>query len=145
MGWEVAPLIIVVFGSAIVAIAVGLASLRERPDLMAWPLAVMMFAVAAWTIPHWISLSYTDLEQIVFWHRVRYLGTVVAPVAYFVVALRYADLERWLSPGAYALLAVVLAVTLTAVWTNPSHGYFWQSTSVARVGGVSVLVTKPGL
>ncbi|WP_396611727.1 histidine kinase N-terminal 7TM domain-containing protein [Haloferax sp. S1W] len=145
MGWTVSVFAVVVLGSAVVALGVGLASLRQRPDPMAWPLAVLMFAIAAWAVPHAIILGYTELERVIFWERVRYLGVVSAPVMYLVVALRYAGYERWLSRRTYALLAVVPVITVVAVWTNPSHELFWRSVSLARVGDASVLVPEVGV
>lgn len=144
MGWTVSAFSIAVFGSSIVALGVGIAALRKRPDPMAWPLAMLMFAAAAWAVPHGIGLGYADVERVAFWHRLRYPGTVLAPVAYLVVALRYAGYERWLSRRVYALLLAVPALTVAAVWTNPYHGLFWQSLSVATVGGASVLVLEFG-
>lgn len=138
MGWTASTFSLVVFGGALVALGVGLATLRERPDPMAWPIAVMLFAVAAWAIPKAISFGYASVGQVAFWTRMRYPGTVVAPVAYLVVAIRYAGHERWLSRRTYLALAVVPALTVVAVWTNPD-GLFWHSLSLVRVGDASVL------
>ncbi|MDR5674717.1 histidine kinase N-terminal 7TM domain-containing protein [Halalkaliarchaeum sp. AArc-GB] len=144
MGWTISPFAVIVFGSSVVALAVGVAALRQRPDPIAWPLAALMFAAAAWALPHGVALGYSSVEQVAFWHQLRYPGTVLAPVAYLVVALRYAGYERWLSRRSYALLSIVPAITITAVWTNPSHGLFWESLSIATVGGASVLVPEFG-
>ncbi|MFB6217962.1 MAG: histidine kinase N-terminal 7TM domain-containing protein [Halobacteriaceae archaeon] len=143
MAWTPSALALVAVAGGAVALGVGAAALRERPDPMAWPLAVFMFAVAVWAIPHGVSFGFTDLESVVFWHRVQYPGTVAAPVAYLVLAVKYADRGEWLSPRVYAGLAVVPAVTVAVVWTNPS-GLFWESLSLARVGGASVLVEEHG-
>ena len=144
MGWSVSAFAVIVFGSSLVALAVGLAVLRERPDPMAWPLAAMMFAAAAWAIPHGVALGYATVEQVAFWHQIRYLGTVLAPVAYLVVAAQYGGYERWLSRRGYVLLVIVPAITVAAVWTNGYHGLFWESLSIATVGGASVLVPEFG-
>lgn len=145
MGWTVSTFSIVVFGSAFVALVVGLAALRHWPDPMAWPLAVLMFTIAAWAIPDAISFGYTELERVVFWQRMIFPGVVFAPVVYLVVSLRYARYERWLSRRVYALLAVVPVITIVTVWTNPYHGLYWQSLSIAQVGGASVLVPEFGI
>jgi len=144
MGSTFPGVAVVVFGGALVAAAVGLAALRRRSDPMARALTVLMFAVVAWAVPHGISLTVAEESAVVLWQRLRYPGTVVAPVAYLVVALRYAGYERWLSRRTYALLAVVPALTVVAVWTNPFHGLFWRSVSVATVGGASVLAPAFG-
>lgn len=144
MGWTASPVTIVVFGSAAVAMVVGLIALWKRPDPLAWPLAVTMFAVAAWALPHAIGLGFTDAARVVRWNQIRYLGTVVAPVAYLVLSLKYAGYEHRLSRRAYAALGAIPAVTVVAVWTNSYHGLFWRSLSVANVGGASVLVSEFG-
>jgi hypothetical protein len=135
----VSPVTVVTLTGALVAVVVGVGTLRERPDPMARPLALLMFAVAAWAVPQAISFECTTLGCVAFWQRVRYPGTVAAPVLYLLVSLRYAGHEEWLSRRTFALLGVVPTITVVAVWTNPSHGLFWESLSVASVAGASVL------
>ena len=144
MGWALSLFTVVVLGGAIVAITVGLTAIRQRPDPMAWPLAVTMFAVAAWAIPHAISFGYTSPARVALWTRLQYPGVVLAPVAYLVVALRYAGYERWVSRRTCASLGVVPALTLIVVWTNPSHGLLWHSYSLARVWDATILVPEYG-
>jgi len=139
MTWTASTFSIVVLASGTVALAGGVAALRARPDRMAPPVAALLFAVAAWAIPHAVGLGYSDPARVVLWQRVQYPGTVTAPVAYLVVALRYAGYDRWLSWRTYAALAVVPALTVGLVWTDPAHGLFWRSLSVATVGNVTVL------
>lgn len=144
MSWTVSPFSVVIFGSGIVSLVVGIAALRKRPDPNAWPLALAMFAVTAWAVPHAISLGVSEVRWVAFWHRMRYPGTVAAPVLYLVVTLRYAGYERWLSRRVCAGLAIVPVLTVIVVWTNQYHGLFWQSLSVARVGDASVFVPSFG-
>lgn len=145
MGWTLSLFSIVIFGSSLVATSVGLAALRKRPDPVAWPLALLMFAVTAWAVPHAISLGFATLERVTFWNQLRYPGTVFAPVLYLVVALKYAGYDRELSRRVYAGLALIPILTVLTVWTNQFHGLFWESLSIATVGGASVLVPKFGL
>lgn len=144
MTWTVTTISLVVFGTALVAVVVGLASLRERPDPMAWPLAAMMFAVAAWAVPHAISFGSADVREVAFWIRLLYPGAVTAPVLYLVVALRYAGHDRWLSRRTIAALGLIPVITVATVWTNPAHGLVWQSLAVATVHDATVLVPEYG-
>lgn len=144
MAWTVTTVSLVVFGTALVAAAVGIASLRERPDPMAWPLAAMMFAVTAWAVPHAISFGYGSVQEVAFWTRLLYPGAVTAPVLYLVVALRYAGHDRWLSRRTFAVLGLTPVVTVAAVWTNPAHGLVWESLSVVTVHDATVLVPEYG-
>lgn len=144
MGWVPPPIVLVIVGSAIVALAVGIAALRKRPDPMALPLALGMFAIVAWAGPHALSMGSTDPEWVFFWERVRYPGTVFAPVLYLIIALRYTERERYLSIPVYGILALVPTITIVAVWTNQYHGLFWREVSVTTVSGVSVVTPEVG-
>jgi signal transduction histidine kinase len=144
MEWVLSDFSIVIFGGAIIALAVGLAALRNRHDSIAWPLALLMFAVTAWAIPHAISLGFSSVEKVAFWNKLRYPGTVFAPVLYLVVILKYAGYDQKLSRSGYAGLALIPTLTIFIVWTNHYHGLFWGSLSIKTKGGASIFVPTFG-
>jgi signal transduction histidine kinase len=144
MSWTPTGFTAVVLGSAVVATVVGVAALRERPDPLAWPLALLMFMVAAWAVPHAISFGFTSVDDVMFWHKVRYPGTVATPVLYLVLAVKYAGHERWLTGRVYVLLAVVPVVTVVAVASDPVHGLFWQDHAVEHAHGAVVFTPTVG-
>jgi hypothetical protein len=145
MAWSAPPIVLVVFGSGLIALLVGVGSLRRRPDPMAAPLAVMLFAVAAWAIPHAISPGYDAFGRVLLWQQLTYPGTMIGPVAYLVVVITYAGRNRWLSRRTYAALAVIPALATIVVWTAPTSDLFWRDAAVETVGGASVLVFERGL
>ncbi|MFB6235746.1 MAG: histidine kinase N-terminal 7TM domain-containing protein [Halopenitus sp.] len=145
MVWTVSVLSLVVFGGAAVAFAVAIAALRERPDPLAVPLAVMMFAVMLWATLDGVSMGFSDPDRVRFWYRLRYPAIVTAPVAYAVVALTYTGKDRWITRRTLALLAVVPVLTVVIVWTNHLHGIYWESMTVVRAQGVSLVEATPGL
>jgi len=144
MGWTLTTLSVVVLASGAVSLAVGVAALRERPDPMAWPLALLTFAAAAWAIPHAISFGYADLDQVLPWIRIVTAAAAVVPVMYFVLALKYAGYDRWLGRSTYALLAVVPSGTAVLSWSNDAHHLYWQSVGIERVGDVTVFAPEAG-
>lgn len=139
MDWTVSVFSFVAFGSAVLCASIGVAVLRERPDPMVWPLVVLMAAGTAWAIPHAISFGYTDLDQVLFWNRLIYPGAAIVPVAYFVLSLRYAGYDHWLSWPVYVGVCVIPVTTVGVVWTSPEQGVFWADLTVKRVGNSSVL------
>jgi signal transduction histidine kinase len=139
MGWTVSVFSFVAFGSAALCAGIGVAVLRERPDPMVWPLVVLMAAGAAWAIPHAISFGYAELDQVLFWNRLIYPGAATVPVAYFVLSLRYAGYDHWLSWPVYVGICVIPVITVGLVWTSPEQGVFWADLTVERVGNSSVL------
>ncbi|RQH03292.1 sensor histidine kinase [Natrarchaeobius oligotrophus] len=144
MEWVVSVPVIVVLTSGALALVVALEAIRHRPNPMAWPLAVLLGGAAAWALPYGLSIGATNPESVYLWNRIRYPGTVLVPVAYFVVATTYAGKTEWFSKRVYAALSVVPALTLVAMFTNPLHGYFWRSTTVVRANGASVVAFEPG-
>ncbi|MFB6295949.1 MAG: histidine kinase N-terminal 7TM domain-containing protein [Halobacteriales archaeon] len=145
MAWTLSFISLLVFGSGLLALAVGLYALEKRPDPMAWPLAILLFAVAAWAIPHAVALGFSDVESVALWSRIQYPGVVLAPVAYLVIALRYANYGQWLSRRTYAALTAIPAVTTVVAWTNPVHGLLWDAALVVRVANASVLMPTYGV
>jgi len=145
MGWTVSAISAVVFVSGGISLAVGVAVLRERPDPMAWPLALLTFAAFGWAVPHAISFGYTDVGLVTNFNRVLQIAATVVPVAYFIVALKYAGYGRWLRPPVYALLAVGPIATAVALLSNGVfHSLFWESVDVDQVGTVTVFTPEVG-
>jgi len=145
MGWTLTTLSVVVFASGLVSLAVGIAALREHPDPMAWPLALLTFAAFAWAVPHAISFGYTDVEVVTDLNRLLQISTTVVPVAYFIVALKYAGYDRFLRPAVYGLLAVGPTVSALVLLSNGTvHTLFWESVGVEQVGAVTVFAPEVG-
>ncbi|PSP59978.1 hypothetical protein BRC73_04610, partial [Halobacteriales archaeon QH_7_66_37] len=134
MGWTLTPLSVVVFVSGAVSLAVAVAALRERPDPMAWPLAVLMMATAGWSIPHAISFGFTDVDQVSVFTRILSVFAPIVPVAYLVLAMKYAGYGRYLRRWVYPLLVAVPFGTAVTVWTNDAHHLYWRSATVEQVG-----------
>jgi len=144
MAWSLTPFSVVVLASGGVSLALTVLAFRERPDPMAWPLAVLMLSAACWAIPHAISFGYTETGPVLFWTRIVAVAAVTVPVAYFVLALKYAGYTRWLTRRTYALLVAVPLVTTVLVWTSDAHRLYWESVGIEQVGSVAVFRPEPG-
>ncbi len=85
------------------------------------------------------ELGSTDLESLVFWARVEYIGIVSGPVTTLLLALAYTGREQWLAPRRLAMLAIVPILTLLLLWTNDLHGLVWSSVQLASGGSFARL------
>lgn len=139
MGWTVSVVSAVVLTAAVLCTGIGVVALRKRPDPVAVPLAALMFFGTLWTVPEAISLGFDTLEQVRFWSKLLFPGASLVPVAYFVLALRYAGYDRWQSWKFYGGLCVVPVVTVLGAFTNSTHELFWESTALREVAGVTAL------
>ncbi|RLC59259.1 MAG: PAS domain-containing sensor histidine kinase, partial [Chloroflexota bacterium] len=91
------------------------------------PLALLMLAVAVWSLGYALELGSADLPTQVFWAKVEYLGIVSVPVMWLAFVLQYSGREKWLTRRNRVLLAIIPLVTLLLVWTNDTHGLIWSN------------------
>ncbi len=117
--WVVRP--VLPLQAAALAIALGLAIYiwyhRELPGTT-W-IAVLMFAVAGWTLFSILESSSQDLGLRVTFLNIQYLGVVVVPVAWLAFAATYTGRGKWLTPPILALFFIIPALTVLFIWWNP--------------------------
>jgi len=139
MHWQFTPYTLPLLIAAAISAAVALSAWRRRSAPGAKALALLMLAVAEWSLGYALELGSADLPTKVFWARVQYLGIVILPVTWLAFALHYAAREQWLTTPKLALLAIEPLVVLRLVWTNDAHGLIWSSVKLDTSGSFSVL------
>jgi PAS domain S-box-containing protein len=115
-----------------ICIVLAIHAWRRRPAPGATIFAVMMLAVADWTIGYALELGSADLSLIVFWAKLEYIGIVAGPLAAMLLALAYTSRTWWLTRRRIAALSIIPAITLLLVWTNELHGLIWSELQVAN-------------
>jgi hypothetical protein len=80
-------------------------------------LAWLMLAVMVWAGAAMLELSSTLLRDKIFWSKVEYLGTLSAPVLFFLLAADYNQLDRALRPRNIVLLLLIPLLSLD--WPLP--------------------------
>ncbi|HEU5100042.1 MAG TPA: histidine kinase N-terminal 7TM domain-containing protein [Roseiflexaceae bacterium] len=145
MRWQATPYVLPLLATALIAASLAIYSWHKRPAPGATPFFVMMLAVAEWTCGYALELSSAELDWIVWWAKVEYLGIVTGPVAALVLALEYTGNEQWLTRRGRVLLAVVPITTVALVWTNELHRLVWQTVEIDRSTGVALLDVEYGV
>jgi PAS domain S-box-containing protein len=145
MLWQATPYVLPLLMTALIAGGLAIYSWRRRPAPGATPFFAMMLAVAEWTCGYAFELSSADLDSIVFWAKLEYLGIVIGPVAALVLALEYTGNENWLTRRGRVLLAVVPFLTVALVWTNELHHLIWQTVEIDTSTGVALLDVEYGV
>jgi len=144
MDWEylayMAPLLAATVGSAVLAAFLW----RRRPAPGARAATVLMLAVMQWSFFYLLELGTVGREIQLLWLRLEYLGIVTVSVAWVAFALDYTGRRKWLTPRNLALLSILPLVTLLMVWTNESHGLYYQQVSLGQSGPFTVLVLTFG-
>lgn len=135
------PLALVTLFSALVVAAVGVASLRERPDPLAAPLGALLFGVTVWAAGDALGLLSTGVPLRVA-QQLSFLGVALVPTAWLVLMVRYGGYGRRLTARVYALLAVEPVAFVLALLARPD--LVWTGVRVGTVAGVRVTVTGAG-
>jgi PAS domain S-box-containing protein len=106
---------------------------------------MLMLAVAFWSLAYTFQLASAPLPAKIFWGKVKYFGIVLVPAAWLVFTLQYTGRERWVTTHLLALLALVPLGTLVLVWTNDSHGLFYQDITLGTLSSFAVRIVTHGV
>jgi PAS domain S-box-containing protein len=130
--WQYTPYALPLVAAGAICIVLAIHAWRRRPAPGATIFAVMMLAVADWTVGYALELGSADFSLIVFWAKLEYVGIVAGPLAAMLLALAYTGRTGWLTGRRIAVLSIVPAITLLLVWTNELHGLIWSELRVAN-------------
>lgn len=89
-------------------------------------LLITMVAATIWSLTYAIRWLSRDLDAQLFWLDATYFGVVVAPTAFLILALEYTNRKYLLTRRNLAILAIIPFLTLVFLWTDPSHGLFYN-------------------
>ena len=136
--------------AAAVTDALGMYAWRRRSVPGAAAFAVLMVAIAIWSLGYALELAAGTLGSKLLWAKVEYLGIVATPPAWLAFALGYTGLrplrsrvhrlESLFVPG---LIALPLTTALLA-WTNDWHGLLWRHIALEPTGRLLVLELEHG-
>ena len=89
MNWQYTPLVFPLIIAAAISAGLAFYSWKRRPTVGTTPFALLMLAVAEWSLVYALRLGSVDLPAKIFWAKVRYLGIVIAPTAWLAFVLQY--------------------------------------------------------
>jgi len=136
MNWQYTPFAILLFITTAVSTGLAFYSWKRRSVVGTKPFALLMLAVAVWSLSYAFRLGARDLATKLFWAKVRYVGIVTAPTAWLVFILQYTGRDKWLTRRNVAMLAIVPALTLILTWTNKVHHLIWRDIGLAASGSL---------
>jgi PAS domain S-box-containing protein len=110
----------------------------------AMPSAVLLLAVAEWSLCYALEIGGTDLAAKVFWAKMKYFGVVAVPVTWLYFAVQYTGRGERLTRRNLTLLAIEPITTLLLIWTNDFHGLMWSKISLEASGAFLYRVSTHG-
>lgn len=144
MAVDITPYSAICAFTAAMALFVGLVSWRRREVAGATSLALLMFAVAQWSLGAAIEFSVSSISAKIFWSKIEYIGTVFTPVFLLLFGMEFNQLNRWITPSNIVLLSLIPCITLGLAMTNEWHGLIWTSFTPSPVGN-NLIVYGHGL
>ena len=125
--------------SAIVSGPVAMIAWRRRAAPGALGLAAAMLALTIWALTYAIRWLVAGQKAQYFWLDATYLGVVIAPTAFLILAIQFTNRGNKLTRRNLALFSIEPALTLLLLWTDPFHGLFYagmRTTGTILNGGV---------
>ncbi|RMC99299.1 diguanylate cyclase [Aquitalea palustris] len=129
--------------AALSAATIGILAWERRQVTGARYLAWLMLAVTVWAGAAMLELSSSLLHEKIFWSKVEYLGTLSAPVLFFLLAADYNQLDKALRLRSIATLFVIPLLSLALAISNEKHGLIWSSYQ-ASPSGHNLLIFNHG-
>lgn len=115
--------------------------IRHQPGGKYFSLAAFMSGI--FTIAYAFELTSVELEQILFWIKIEYLGLPFIPVFVLLMCTDYADikLKKW----HYYLLFGTPLMTIFFHYTNEFHHLYYQQTALRSHTPFPVADLTPGI
>ena len=106
--------------------------------------AIMMLGVTIWAFAYSFELAMTDLESIMFWLRLEYIGISLIPALWIIFILQFTGNEKYLNSKTITLIYLMPVITLLIVWTNNWHNLHYKSYEMVMIDGLYLLSFEPG-
>ena len=144
MHWQFTPYAAALLISAGFSAAVAFAAWRRREAAGGLPLALLMAAVAEWSLAFALEAAAVGVPAKVFWGKIQYLGVTSFPIFLLTFALEFAHLDRWLTRRRLVLLWIIPLVTLGLAATNEWHCLIWTSFTPSPLAGSNMIIYGRG-
>ncbi len=109
------------------------------------PFCLLMLAMSIQTIGYAFEILSVNLDTMVLWLRIEYIGASFYPVLIMYFIREYLDERRIANRYMIMFLLAQNILTLVLVWTNPLHHLYHASYSMGQTWGFEVLALSRGI
>jgi PAS domain S-box-containing protein len=131
--------------SIIACVVLAIYIWRRRPARGTFWIALLMIAMSVWSTAYLLQLLSTGIDSKILFFNVTFISKTTMPVFWFIFALKYSRLDRFITPRNIALLFIFPALALILVWTNDYHHLVWTSLGINYAYPVDTLTKFPGI
>ena len=137
--------VVALWVTAVFAIIVGIYTFRHRDQgEWAYPFMVVAFSVAWWSFFYSLEIATPDLALKTIWAQLEYIGIAIAPIAWFVFAIRYTGRIDWWTHKKQWALFILPLFTIVIVLTNNVHNLNWATVDIVVSGQFPVMDVSYG-
>lgn len=129
--------------SGIIVAAISTVIIYRLGDSVRWFAFTMLF-VSIWALAYGFELSSKNLETMLFWIKIEYIGIALAPGAWLWFCLKYTGLERYTHTKFALLVFGIPVITYFMVFTNSFHHLHYRNVMVDNSGPFPLLAIQPG-
>lgn len=142
--WQNTPFTVPCLLTGLFCAWVAYVAWRRRSVPEAVPFAVLLAAIAGWTLLGLVEKSLVRHEQTRFVSTLVYVFIVTTPAACLTFAVRFARLDRGWVRRALPLLVVEPVAVLALAFTDAYHGLFRAATEMHTAGPYAVMCVTYG-
>jgi len=141
---DINPLSTIVFICGALTLALAGYSWQRRSANSAREFSVCMTAVAIYVIGYGFELSSLNLETMLFWSRIEYVGILSFPTLFLVFTIQYTGHEKWLNLRNGILLSILPVSLLVFKLLDNSLHLIYSSVAVDASGEFPMLAFSRG-
>ena len=98
--------------------------------------AITMLCGAIWGVFYGLELSSSDLEWILAFGKIQYIGISFIGASWLIFTLRYTEFDLKKQKIVLASILIIPILTLIFVVTNNFHHLHYRSFELVKVGGI---------
>lgn len=116
--------------SGIVILNIAFFAIRKRDTSGAFPFALLLIAASFHTIGYAFEILSTDVDSMMFWIKVEYIGCSFYSFLSIYFAREYTDEKIYANTKVLYLFLAINITTLILVFTNQYHHIFYGSLTI---------------
>ncbi len=134
MPWSSNAYVLLALFPLLVEVPIAVLAWRRRDVPAALPLVFLALALMVWSGFYALELGCLQVECLLLFVRLEYVGISLVSPLFFLLAARHAGRMEWMMPSRIAALLLIPAISATIVWT-PLSTWMWSDLAMEWVDG----------